>query len=47
MRYGFLKINHDFPIRFVLWWATLPSTTENVLETMIFKVSKYAMSLNF
>ena len=29
MRYGFLKIM-VFPLCFALWWATLPSTIENV-----------------
>ena len=29
--------NHGFPIRFVLWRATLPITIENVWESHDFK----------
>ena len=33
----FKIIMHGFPICFVLWWATLPTTIENVWESRDFK----------
>ena len=33
------KKSHGFPISFVLWWATMSSTIENVWENHDFKAS--------